>query len=255
MPHAELQLMNIRIAPILIKTMLVKRMLIKTMLVSNFVLMSIFSAAAMADIFVDRAIVRLEPNSAPREDVKIINNGSEEGYVQVDVFEVRNPGTEQEERIKVTDPAAVKLIASPSKLAIPPNGQKMVRIVNLDPSRAEERIYRINITPVLPPLQEQSGSVVRVVVAYQLLVIVDSAQPREDLDIQRSGYHLSVTNNGNTNVLISDGKQCEEASEHCVDIAAHRVYPGNNWATELIFDSPVTFKLTSFNGVREFKTQ
>jgi len=208
-----------------------------------------------ADIFVDRAIVRLSPDAPPREDIKVINNGTEEGFVQVDVFEVRDPGTDKEERIKVTDPAAVKLIASPSKLAIPPNGQKLVRIVNLDPSSTQERIYRINVTPVLPPLQEESGSVVRVVVAYQLLVIVDPAAPREDLDIQRSGYRLTISNNGNTNVLISDGKQCDPASDHCVDIAAHRVYPGNNWDTELVFDSPVTFKLTSFNGIREVKTQ
>ena len=222
---------------------------------SSILFLLLLSLTATADIFVDRAIVRLGPNSVPREDVKVINNGSEEGYVQVDVFEVKNPGTEQEERVKVTDPNAVKLIASPSKLAIPPNGQKLVRIVNLDPSSTEERIYRINITPVLAPLQEDSGSVVRVVVAYQLLVIVDPAQPTETLEIKRSGYRFSVKNNGNTNVLISDGKQCDQASDHCVDIAAHRVYPGNYWETELVFDSPVTFKLTSFNGIREAKTQ
>ena len=215
----------------------------------------LLSQVASADIFVDRAIVRMSPNATPREDVKVINNGDEEGFVQIDVFEVRNPGTDKEERVKVTDPNAVKLIASPSKLAIPPNGQKLVRIVNLDPSSTQERIYRINVTPVLAPLQEDSGSVVRVVVAYQLLVIVDPAEPKEDIDIKRSGYRMSITNNGNTNVLISDGKQCDPASDHCVDIAAHRVYPGNHWDTELTFDSPVTFKLTSFNGIREVKTQ
>ena len=223
-------------------------------LTSLFVI-SLLSTFANADIFVDRAIVRMSPNTTPREDVKVINNGDEEGYVQIDVFEVRNPGTDKEERVKVTDPNAVKLIASPAKLAIPANGQKLVRIVNLDPSSTEERIYRINVTPVLPPLQEDSGSVVRVVVAYQLLVIVDPAEPREGIDIKRSGYRLTVANNGNTNVLISDGKQCDPASDHCVDIAAHRVYPGNHWETELVFDSPVTFKLTSFNGIREVKTQ
>lgn len=210
---------------------------------------------ACAEIFVDRAIVRMSADQPPREDVKVINNGDTEGYVQVDVYEVRNPGKDNEERVKVTDPNSVKLIASPNKLAIPPGGQKLVRIVNLDPSSTEERIYRINVTPVLAPLQEDSGSVVRVVVAYQILVIVDPAQPREELNIQRSGYRLTVANSGNTNVLISDGRQCDAASGHCVDIAAHRVYPGNRWETDLVFDSPVTLKLTSFNGVREIKTQ
>ena len=207
-----------------------------------------------ADIFVDRAIVRLGADTATREDVKVINNGGEVGYVQVDVFEVRDPGTEQEERIKVTDPDAVKLIASPSKLMIPANSQKLVRIVNLDPTSTQERIYRINITPVLPPLEQEESSVVRIVVAYQLLVIADPVQPQELLDITRSGYRLVVRNTGNTNVLFSDGKQCEVNGEDCVEIPAHRVYPGNNWEVKLEKDQPATFKLTSFKGIREIRT-
>lgn len=211
--------------------------------------------SAFAEIFVDRAIVRLGPSSSNREDVKVINNGGEVGYVQVDVFEVRNPGTEQEERIKVIDPDSIKLIASPSKLMIPANSQKLVRIVNLDTAATQESIYRINITPVLPPLQEEEGSVVRIVVAYQLLVITDPAQPKEELDITRSGYRLTVNNKGNTNVLFSDGKQCDKDGDNCVDIPAHRVYPGNSWTVDLDKDQPATFKVTSFEGIREITTK
>jgi len=209
-----------------------------------------------ADIFVDRAIVRMEAGQSPREDVKVINNGSETGYVQIDVFEVHNPGTPEEERLKIPVPETMKLIASPSKLMSPANSQKMVRIVNLEPGSAEERIYRINVTPVLAPLEESESSVVRVVVAYQLLVIVDPAQPEEKVDIVRSGYRLTITNNGNTNVLFSDGKQCAADDENdCVEIAAHRVYPGRTWQTDLEKDQPVVFKLTSYKGIREVTTQ
>lgn len=210
--------------------------------------------ASHADIFVDRAIVRMATGESPREDIKVINNGAETGYVQVEVLEVHNPGTPEEERVKVTDPENMTLIASPSKLMIPPNSQKMVRIVNLEPGTARENIYRINVTPVLPPLEENAESVVRVVVAYQILVIVDPSQPVEGLEIKRSGYRLTLTNNGNTNVLFSDAQQCTEDSGHCVDIPAHRVYPGNTWETDLEMDRPVVFKMTTFNGIREVTT-
>lgn len=213
------------------------------------------SQLTFADIFVDRAIVRLGSDKPPREDVKVINNGDSEGFVQVEVFEVRNPGTDKEERVKVTDPSQVKLIASPSKLAIPPGGQKLVRIVNLDPSSTDERIYRVNVTPVLAPLQNEDDSVVRVVVAYQLLVMVDPAEPKEEIEITRDGFNLTVTNTGNTNVLVSDGKQCDAATNHCVELPAHRVYPGNKWQTDLTLNAPATFKLTSFNGIREIRTE
>lgn len=218
------------------------------------ILASMLASGAWADIFVDRAIVRLGADKPPREDVKVINNGSEIGYVSVEVFEVKNPGTEREERVKVTDPDQVKLLASPSKLMIPPNSQKLVRIVNLDPAGTEERIYRINVTPVLPPLQQDEGSVVRVVVAYQLLVMVDPTEPQENLEILRQGYHLTVNNKGNTNVLFSDGKQCDAQGENCVEIPAHRVYPGNRWEIDLERDAPVVFNLTSYAGVREVRT-
>ncbi|WP_460225886.1 fimbrial biogenesis chaperone [Aurantivibrio infirmus] len=210
---------------------------------------------ATADIYVDRAIVRLAADEEPRKDIKVINNGDDVGYVEIEVFEVRNPGTEQEERVKVTDPEELKLIVSPSKLAIPANNQKLVRIVNLAPGENDERIYRVNVTPVLPPLQDDEGSVVRVVVAYQLLVIIDPANPQEDLEIRREANQLFVKNNGNTNVLISNGKQCEANEEACVDIAAHRVYPGNLWQVELEKELPATLTLTNFNGVREFRTE
>lgn len=213
------------------------------------------SVNTWSDIFVDRAIVRLGADKAPREDIKVINNGSETGYVAVEVFAVHKPGTEQETRVKVSDPDEIQLIASPSKLMIPPNSQKLVRIVNLAPGTGQERIYRINVTPVLPPLQENEGSVVRVVVAYQLLVIVDPAAPKEDMEIVRQGYRLALNNKGNTNVLFSDAKQCDSEGQDCVEIAAHRVYPGNNWQVDLEKDAPVVFKLTSFNGVREIRTQ
>lgn len=217
-------------------------------------LLLLFSAHAQADIFVDRAIVRLAADQAPREDIKVINNGTEDGYVQIDVFEVRNPGTDEEERVKVTNPDELKLIVNPSKLMIPANSQKLVRIVNLAPGAEQERIYRVNVTPVLPPLQEDAGSVVRVVVAYQLLVIVDPAQPVEAVDIKREGFRLTLSNSGNTNVLFSDAKQCNSMDD-CVDIAAHRVYPGNTWSVDLERDAPVVFKLTSFNGIREVRSQ
>lgn len=226
-----------------------------TLPLSMLLALSLFASSAGADIFVDRAIVRLGVDKAPREDVKVINNGSEVGYVSVEVFEVRNPGTDREERVKVSDPDQVTLLASPSKLMIPPNSHKLVRIVNLEPGSSQERIYRINVTPVLPPLQESQGSVVRVVVAYQLLVIVDSVQPQEDLEIRRQGYQLTVENNGNTNVLFSDGRQCDEGGENCVQLPAHRVYPGNQWQIDLERDAPVVFNVTSFKGNREIRTK
>jgi len=209
-------------------------------------------ALASADIFVDRAIIRMSADQPPRQDFKVINNGDQVGYVNIEVFEVRNPGTNEEELVKVTDPKEMKLIATPSKLIVPAKSQKMVRLINTV-AAGDERIYRINVTPVLPPLADPKGSMVRVVVAYQILLMIDAVEPVQNLDISRTGKTLRVVNKGNTNVLFYNGSQCPEGetntqSEQCQQLPTRRVYPGNTWEAELPLDQPAAYQMTSFEG-------
>ena len=100
---------------------------------------------------------------------------------------------------------------------MPPNGQKLVRIVNLQTSNDVERVYRINVTPIAPPLEEDASQL-RIVVAYQILAIVQPDEPSSDLNVTRNGQTLVMENRGNTNVLLSDGRQCDPATQQTVRI-------------------------------------
>ena len=85
-------------------------------LLSGFLLSSfLFSSHAHADMYVDRSIVIFEKDSQAREDIKVSNSGDENIYVQVEVLQVINPGAENEERVKITDPDKLKLIATPNE--------------------------------------------------------------------------------------------------------------------------------------------
>jgi len=226
------------------------RQTLHSLMLCLFVLLA--PALASADIFVDRAIIRMSADQPPRQDFKVINNGDEVGYVNIEVFEVRNPGTSEEELVKVTDPKEMKLIATPSKLIVQAKSQKMVRLINTV-APGDERIYRINVTPVLPPLADPKGSMVRVVVAYQILLMIDAVEPAQNLDISRTGKTLRVVNKGNTNVLFYNGSQCPEGetntqSEQCQQLPTRRVYPGNTWEAELPKDQPAAYQMTSFEG-------
>ena len=209
---------------------------------------------AFAGIFVDRSIVTFDRESASRQDVRITNDDAEEpAYVQVEVLTVRNPGTDQEAQVRETDPERMQLLATPEKMIIPPGGQKLVRIVNLEPGSEDERIYRINVTPILPPLQEEvEGNLVRVVVAYQLLVIVPPELPQASWKAERKGQQLSFTNTGNTNVLLHTGRQCAApGSEDCRELTTHRLYAGNTWVQELPFDQPLEYMVQTLDGDRK----
>ncbi len=209
------------------------------------------SLCVRADMYVDRSIVIFEPGTQPRQDIKVSNSGEDIMYVQIEVFKVIRPGESTEERVKITDPKKIKLIATPSKLVIPPGGQKLVRIVNLDKDRSEEKVYRINITPILPPLEEDTSQL-RIVVAYQVLAIIQPQSPASELQVTKNGKTISFTNLGNTNILLSEGSQCLPAQEEtCRDLPSRRLYAGNTWELELPFDTPVSYSVRSFDGIRK----
>ena len=63
-------------------------------------------------------------------------------YVEVVLYEVKNPGEENEERIVVTNPKEAGFLVTPNRLVIPPGSRKLVRFVNMKPLD-KERIFRI----------------------------------------------------------------------------------------------------------------
>jgi P pilus assembly chaperone PapD len=214
------------------------------------VLMALWFTPASADMYVDRSIVVFEPGQPARQDIKVSNSEPEEIYVQVDVLEVINAGTPDETREVVTDPSKLKLLATPNKLIVPANGQKLIRIVNLQVDNKEERIYRINVTPIVPPLEEDSSQL-RIVVAYQILAIIQPNDAASTLNVHRNGTIVTFVNNGNTNVLLSDGKQCDPTNPaNCSDLTSRRLYANNEWQLELPYDAPVTYSIRSFDGIK-----
>ncbi len=207
-------------------------------------------AMSSADMYVDKSIVTFTPGSQPRQDIRVSNSSEDVMYVQVDAFYVQDPGDEIEERIQIANPQEYKLVATPNKLVIPAGGQKLVRILNLDPNTEEERIYRINVTPIVPPLEE-NVSQLKIVVAYQILTIVQPKSPHSKLEAARTGNKITFSNTGNTNVLLSDGQQCNPADKSdCQELTSNRIYAGNSWELELPFDAPVSFSVRDFDGIK-----
>lgn len=210
-----------------------------------------WAQTSIADMYVDRSIVIFEAGTQPRQDVKVSNSGDEVMYVKVDVLTVENPGSDDEARVEVSDPKQLKLLATPNRLIIPPGGQRLIRIVNLQPNNDSERVYRINVTPIVAPLEEETSQL-RIVVAYQILTIVQPDEPTANLIANRNGKSISFTNTGNTNVLLSEGKQCQPNSvDECQELASRRLYAGNSWQQELPYDGPVSYSVRSFDGIKQ----
>lgn len=201
-----------------------------------------------AEMVLDRSILVFDGEEGGRQDVEVTNTGSENLYLDTEILRVTDPGTDQEQRLEVEDPDAAGLLVTPARMVVPPGGRRLVRVVTLEEPGEADRIYRVNLLPVVPPLTADTTAV-KVVVAYQLLVILRPRDPQPDLVWTREGDRIRFRNQGNTNVLLYNGSQCPEGvepgSEDCVDIGvARRLYAGNEWELDLPLAAPVEFTTT-----------
>ncbi len=211
-----------------------------------------FCLPLQAQLAVDKIIIEFDNASSGKNDVALANTSQEETlYVKIEVLEVSDPGTPKEKRFVADDPFKIGLIASPTKVIIPPGSKRLVRLVNLFPATGQERVFRVNFTPIAGDEQTE-GTSVKLMIGYQALVIVRPEKTVFDLVGTRQGNKLVLTNNGNTNVYLDSVRQCtSEKLEECTSLTENRLYPGNTWEVELTGDGPVAFNANDGQGRRQ----
>ena len=200
----------------------------------------------LADMVLNKSIIYFEPGEPNREDLEIQNVGDDPLYVQITPKIVHKPGTDKQAREIFDNPKEAGLLVSPNKLIVPPKGRKLLRFVNLNKNPQEERVYRVSVTPVVGDLTaKQSG--VKLLIGYEVLVLVHPINGNFELTHQRTANQLTVSNHGTQNVLLRKGTQCAPGIEDealCTQVAGKRLYPGNTWITELEENLPVTYFLS-----------
>jgi P pilus assembly chaperone PapD len=200
------------------------------------------STAAFANMELSNVILHFEAGDPSRQDVEVSNAGDTPLYIEIEPTVVLSPGEDGEERRLITDPRAAGLLVTPNKLIVPPGATKAVRFVKLGTSTTE-RVYRVAAKPVVGEIEaEQSG--LKILIGYEVLVIVYPDETTPNLEVSREGHRLTVVNSGNANVLLREGYQCTEPGlpmEDCTPLPGKRMYPGNQWSVDLPHDLPVTY--------------
>ena len=188
-----------------------------------------------------------------RHDIIVGNTGDETVYVAVEINELINPGMPDQTEINHRSPAESGILVSPNKLVLGAGERAVVRMAVIDRPDTIDRVYQVIVTPVLGE-QEQDETVIRLLVAYGVLVIVRPEELMPDLVIERQGRLLTAENHGNTMVQLGYGRQCNSLGEECTDLPTKRVYPGGSWQVELSYETPVQFSVTTGGEttVREF---
>jgi P pilus assembly chaperone PapD len=223
-----------------------------------FLLLSLWICESVnGALLVDKAIVVFDDRAGSKQDVAVINDDAEDKlYVKIEAFRVQAPGTVEEELVPMDKNSIPEFVATPAKMIVPPGGKSIVRLLDLNQTKDEERIYRINILPISRPIEieavegeESVRSMVEILIAYQVLAIILPVNPVATPFVQRQEKLVTVSNSGNANFLLSRGRQCNPLdSEECVELPNKRIYPGNVWKFELPYDGPFSYEIRTHGG-------
>lgn len=199
-------------------------------------------AQACAQLSVNPAIMAFEGAENTRQDIKVANTSDRTQYLQISAARILEPGTYPETYFESPDPKNVGLLVAPRRIALKPGEERVVRIILLDTEIQTDKAWRVHIEPTIGDI-ESDRSVAITLLAFKALVIARPEKPITEIVSARDGRTLTLTNTGNSNVILFDGEQCAGGDEPCQRVNGKRLWPGLEWTTELPADAPVTFKL------------
>lgn len=200
--------------------------------------------AARAELVLSDLIVELQPAKQVRDDVEIWNNSPERAFVAIQPREILDPSSPRQTSREDPDPEKLGLLVSPARIILEPGQRKLIRIAALAASPDRERVYRVTVKPVVGPIQSEASGL-KILLGYDVLVLVRPGQPVANLVGRRQGRVLTLSNAGNVSVEISDGRQCAPGAQNCARLPGKRLYAGGSWTVELPTDGPADYMVRS----------
>jgi P pilus assembly chaperone PapD len=199
---------------------------------------------AHAELVLSELIVDLQPGKQIREDVEVWNNSPERSFVAIEPREIVDASLPTQKIHLDPDPEKLGLLVSPSRMILEPGQRKLLRIASISGSADREHVYRVTVKPVVGGIKSDDSGL-KIVVGYDVLVLVRPAQPLANVTASRTGRTLSFTNMGNVSVEVIDGRQCSARHEQCTQLPGKRLYPGASWTVDLPTDQPAEYMLKS----------
>jgi P pilus assembly chaperone PapD len=212
------------------------------LLAAGFLLL--LPSSANADLVLSELVVELQPGKHMREDLEVWNDGPERSFVAIEPREIINAGSPDQSDRQDHDPAKLGLLVGPSRMILEPGQRKLVRIASLSGSADREHVYRVTVKPVVGGIQSDDSGL-KLLVGYDVLVLVRPAQPLASVSASRNGRKVTFSNSGNVSVELVNGRQCQSGQAQCAELPGKRLYPGASWSVDLQSDSPAEYTLKS----------
>jgi P pilus assembly chaperone PapD len=206
---------------------------------------------AYADIEVSPILIDVVGNKTNAQDIRVTNNGDEIAYVKITPKLITNPGTAQEKLLTIDDPSKLGLLVSPHIMRIAPHKFKLIRLVFTQKADLTDRMYRVDVQPtagdlLLPNKGSELG--IKILVGYGVVIIQRPEKINVKIDATRTQNTLTIKNAGNTNVLLTDGQQCDSKGKQCQELPTKRIYAGQTWEQTLPYTTQVTYRSNYLNN-------
>ena len=201
------------------------------------------SASADAEIVLSQLVVDLGGKGNGPADIEVWNPSGERAYVASEPSEIVDAGKPNEQRRSEADPERRGLLVSPNRMILEPGQRRLIRLAPIGPRGQTERVYRVTVKPVAGELESENSGL-KLLIGYDVLVLLRPPEVRPDLLAVRSGNRLTIRNRGNASVELIDGKQCATETS-CVELPGKRLYAGAEWSQELKSAAPVQYSVVS----------
>lgn len=186
--------------------------------------MLVAASPARAELVLSQLVVELVPGQQDRADIEVLNRGAERAFVTLEPREVVDPGTPGQAARTDPDPEKLGILVSPERMVLEPGERRLMRIAELAPPE-RERVYRVRVEPVVGKLSSGSSGL-KILVGYDVLVLVRPSSPRPHVTGTRSGTGLELVNDGNVSVELLGGRACDASMRNCTDLPGGRLYAG-----------------------------
>jgi P pilus assembly chaperone PapD len=196
------------------------------------------ASGAQANMVLSEVILDMASDER-RRDIEVWNSGTDMLYIQVEVSRVLDPVADKPQREKLSDPRTAGLLATPNLMALTPDERKLLRVVVRQAASDTDLVYRVSLIPKQNQGETDAKLAFKVLIGYEVLVIVRPPGARPRLQVERNGRQLRMSNTGNSSILVRKMDQCLGIEEGCPELPGNRLYAGETWDTELPKDAPV----------------
>ncbi|QNP44556.1 fimbria/pilus periplasmic chaperone (plasmid) [Sphingomonas daechungensis] len=198
------------------------------------------TSAGRAELVLSQLIIDLAKTDETRADIEIWNNSDERSYILAEPSEIVGAGSSEERRVTEPDPEKRGLLVSPARMILEPGQRKLLRVAAIGARSDRERVYRVTVKPVTGELSAAESGL-KLLVGYDVLVLVRPTAPLPRLAASRDGRQLVFRNDGNASLELVDGSQCTSPKTNCVPLPGKRLYAGARWAVPLKSDGAVSY--------------